>query len=180
MRLYTSDPHFGHANIIEYCKRPFKTTEQMDAAIIGNINNSIKDPEKDELVIAGDFSLSKDYNTIAAYRNRINCKTVHLVRGNHDRLSSAEYAKLFSSVSELKRFQPKGYQKYEITVCHYAMRTWQHSHKGSWHVYGHSHGTLPDDPNSLSFDIGVDCFSFYPLSEQEIYHVLKGTKTQKL
>ncbi len=39
---------------------------------------------------------------------------------------------------------------------HYAQRVWEHSHHGSWHVYGHSHGSLPDDIKSKSIDVGVD------------------------
>ena len=34
----------------------------------------------------------------------------------------------------------------DIVLCHYAMRVWQKSHYGAWMLYGHSHGTLPDNP----------------------------------
>jgi calcineurin-like phosphoesterase family protein len=44
-----------------------------------------------------------------------------------------------------------------ITACHYALRVWNKSHHGSWHCYGHSHGTLLDDPYSNSIDVGIDC-----------------------
>ena len=30
-----------------------------------------------------------------------------------------------------------------VVLCHYAMRVWDRSHYGSWHLYGHSHGNLP-------------------------------------
>jgi hypothetical protein len=52
------------------------------------------------------------------------------------------------------------------------MRTWNKSHRGSWHLYGHSHGTLPDDPHSMSFDVGVDCHNYRPLSFEQVKAVM--------
>ncbi len=33
---YTADPHFGHENILRFCQRPFRSTSEMDAAILAN------------------------------------------------------------------------------------------------------------------------------------------------
>jgi calcineurin-like phosphoesterase family protein len=47
-------------------------------------------------------------------------------------------------------------EKVSLVLCHYAMRVWNKAHYSVRLAYGHSHSTLPDDPNSLSMDVGVD------------------------
>jgi calcineurin-like phosphoesterase family protein len=44
---------------------------------------------------------------------------------------------------------------------------WERSHKGSYHVYGHSHQELP--PSGKSFDIGVEGHDYRPWSLEEIW-----------
>ena len=51
----TSDTHFGHANIIKYCNRPFPDPAIMDKAIIDRHNEVVK-PE-DTVIHIGDFTL---------------------------------------------------------------------------------------------------------------------------
>jgi calcineurin-like phosphoesterase family protein len=53
-----------------------------------------------------------------------------------------------------------------IVLCHYSMQVWDRSNQGSWHLFGHSHGTLKGI--GLSFDVGVDCTEFTPLSLEEV------------
>jgi len=60
-----------------------------------------------------------------------------------------------------------------IVLFHYSLREWNASHWGTYHLYGHSHGTLEDLSNSLSFDIGVDCHNFYPLSYKEVKSIMR-------
>lgn len=45
---FISDPHFGHKNVLEFEKRPFSTVEEMDQAIIDNVNYTIK--KKNDIV----------------------------------------------------------------------------------------------------------------------------------
>lgn len=167
--FFTSDTHFGHANIIRYSKRPFRDVREMDDTMIDRINEKVG--HDDILWHLGDFAFY-DINGWTKIRNRINCNFIHLILGNHDHKrvnrEKAVYD-LFESVQSYKEIRIDGH---DITLNHYAQRVWNKSHHGAWHLYGHSHGSLPDDPHSLSFDIGVDCHNFYPLNMTEISAIM--------
>jgi len=84
---FTSDTHFGHANIIRYSNRPYDTTEEHDEALIANWNFSVQ--PNDEVYHLGDFSFGNKAMEILPRLNGI----IHLIKGNHDhRLSRAELA----------------------------------------------------------------------------------------
>ena len=53
-----------------------------------------------------------------------------------------------------------------LVLCHYALRVWDRAHYGAWHLYGHSHGTLP--AWGLSLDVGVDSHDFRPINLDEV------------
>ena len=48
------------------------------------------------------------------------------------------------------------------------MRVWNRAHRGAWHLFGHSHGNLPDDPHALSWDVGVDNNDYAPIHLDEL------------
>ena len=62
---FTSDTHFGHKNIIEYCKRPFSSVEQMNEMLIKKWNNKVK---VDDIVFhLGDFSFRGGYHKLLKF-----------------------------------------------------------------------------------------------------------------
>lgn len=158
MAIFTSaDSHFGHKNILRYCHRPFLSIEEHDNTIIDNINNVVG--PNDVLYHLGDFSFRG--GSPSQYRSRINCRNIFLIRGNHDPYQKngepdPELCSLFSKVCDIHKasFVMK-FGRQKVIMCHYAMRTWNSSHHGSWHLYGHSHYSLPDIGNK-SMDVGID------------------------
>ncbi len=185
---FTADTHFGHTNILEYCKRPFATIEEHDEALIANINAIVK--EGDILYHLGDFAFTHVWSktadkdrtdtgkTIANYREQINCRNIILIVGNHDPhykdLSpKPELLEHFSQVHIMQRIRVSfNDERQSIVLAHYAMRTWANSHHGAWHLYGHSHGTLPDDPHARSLDCGVDSHDFKPWTLEQIASIM--------
>jgi len=152
---FTADFHLGHQNIIRYCARPFPDVAEMDAAIIDRTNSCVM--EGDALYFLGDFCRGSGKHAIE-YRKRIRCKNIYFIEGNHDagaRQIQTEF-RWWKQLAEIKA------DEQVVVLCHYAMRVWHHSFRGSWHLYGHSHGKLPDDPSALSMDVGVDTHDFRP------------------
>ena len=57
-------------------------------------------------------------------------------------------------------------------MFHYSLRVWDGSHHGSFALFGHSHNTLPDDPNARSFDCGVDRQNLFPISYNRVKEIM--------
>jgi calcineurin-like phosphoesterase family protein len=175
--FYTSDLHFAHENLrVKYCDsraKVFPTLEDMDRGLIENWNKTV--PENGIVYFLGDFSLQRDVNKIKNVINQLN-GTIYCIRGNHDQGLDAAYIafpELQNKIPWIKDYfeltisdstAPKGKQL--IVLMHYAMRVWNKSHSFSWNLFGHSHNTLPDDPNALSYDVGVDSIAPYLASKE--------------
>lgn len=225
----TSDLHLGHGNIMKYCSRTKfmtdedrekflsvkddngqafrslkmsrKSIENMDDAILGNINR-LAMPE-DQLWILGDFAWGRDCSDFYDYRKRINCEDVRLIWGNHDDRYLLKQIYYLDPIQE--PFQ--GYYESGIFIetdegllsedeivemhgarnpykrnqrwyfNHYMNAVWNGSHKNYYHCYGHSHMGAEKwreqhMPNALCFDVGVDGHDYIPWSLEEIKNSL--------
>jgi calcineurin-like phosphoesterase family protein len=181
---FTADLHLGHANIIKFCSRPFLSPEEQalarrdcrgdfplcdetvrrhDDALLDAINERVT--EKDVLWILGDFCWGHLMEA-TEYRNRIRCRNVHLVWGNHDHRSIRP---LFGDAIEQGLIRVRGQ---EIWLNHYPMRSWNKSFHGSWHLYGHVHGRLTGEDvatgYTLTKDVGVDACDYQPVSFEDL------------
>lgn len=173
-----SDLHFYHKRILEYCPdRPWKNMEEMNQGLIDNWNSKVTN--KDTIVILGDFTFSQNEDEVNSILKKLNGKK-HIIWGNHDyKLQKMDCAKrhFLSSNDLLKIKVHDETKKQEIVCCHFAMKIWENSHRGTWHIFGHSHGSMPDDITSLSCDVGVDAkpWDHLPVS----YHQLKAFMATK-
>ncbi len=163
---FTSDMHFGHTNVIKYSKRPFSSVLEMNEAIINNYNSLVK--PSDDAYIIGDFAFTKPEPFLERLTGR-----KHLVLGNHDHRRKKAYLKnpnliWVRDVSEIK------INGQSIWLSHYSHRVWNKWHLGAWHLYGHSHGYMPD--HGLSTDVGVDCWDYKPVSFEQLADRFKDRK----
>lgn len=158
---FSSDYHIDHFNVIRFDKRPFTTVEQMNEVIIANHNAIVTN--EDDFYFLGDFSFNMQ--RAEYYLQRFNGNKF-FIRGNHDKDNMIKlYEKHSTYLGELKEIV---IQEQRITLCHYAMKVWNQSHRLAWHLYGHSHLSLPDDPNSLSFDVGIMGNNYKPYSFEDV------------
>lgn len=159
---FTGDTHFGHANIIKYCNRPFKDVDEMDNTLIENWNRIVK--PNDLVYHLGDFLFKgKKANELLSVLNG----EVVLIVGNHDsRLSKQALAK-FKAVHNTLLLE-----KQDIILSHKSLSFWKELYSAKYNVHGHSHGTSMIIKNRL--DVGCDCFNFCPVHLDVVMEILKN------
>jgi len=182
----TSDTHYSHKNICRGVTnwrtqdgkipldqtRDFATIEKMNSAIVDNINELVE--QDDILIHLGDWSFG-GFENIKEFHDRLICKNIHLVLGNHDHhidRNRDNIRNLFKSVNWFEQFE---YMGETIECCHYPISSWNGLRKGRIHLHGHCH--LPFDKkisNGRRMDIGMDGnLDFAPYDLHEVIKMLK-------
>lgn len=149
---FGSDFHLEHKNIIKYDKRPFRDIEHMNSTIIDNCASVLK--KGDNFYYLGDFCFASS-NKAEGHMKALSYTGASLffIKGNHDRDNIIElYQKYGTYLGEQKRIAIEGQ---DIILNHYAMRVWDKSHRGAFHLYGHSHDNLEYKEWGKSMDVGV-------------------------
>lgn len=180
MIWFTSDTHFGHANVLNFTDRPFEGIAQMDRALVDSINDRVA--STDDLYILGDFSYRMTALEAAALREKICCRKVHLLPGNHDKdWTHKDVAGTFIVEPPILRINIHG-QK--IVLSHYPMTEWQSMSHGSWHLHGHIHsaGSAYNELNRrqglMRYDVGMDANGLAPVSLDEVRAWFGGVEFQ--
>jgi calcineurin-like phosphoesterase family protein len=160
--FFTSDTHFGHANI-KYCNRPFKNLDEMNNRIITNWNNRVK---KEDIVFhLGDFAF-KNSNEIRGegvklnadyWLSKLNGKII-ILKGNHDSHNSmntpiesitlAHFGKRILLIHNPEMVDEKEIRKFDYVFC------------------GHVHNNWRTRKNIIN--VGVDVWNFMPVTFDEL------------
>jgi len=182
--FFTSDTHYNHKNICRGVTnwddskktRDFKSLEKMNSSIVNNINSKVG--QDDVLIHLGDWSFG-GFESIKEFRDRIICKNIYLVLGNHDHHienNRDNCQSHFIEVSNYSRLQVKTKQGEELNfvLCHFPICSWQDLNKGVMHLFGHVH--LPQNlkiTRGKAMDVGVDGNDLSPYSLKEITSIMK-------
>lgn len=182
MLWFTSDTHFGHSAVIEFCERPFRDVRHMEEQLVKRINSRVR-PE-DTLVIVGD-----GFFTNSGQRHKILEKingTKILVQGNHDK-GKTQIAGFDLTVQTMdllvagKRvsvshypFKPERFKlnmplwkallcDVENLVRFYHKRL---KDEGQYLIHGHTHSRKQFEGRLLH--VGCDAWNYYPVSLSQI------------
>lgn len=167
---FTADLHLSHKRILQIANRPFKSIEEHNKEILAAINDTV--PTNATLYVLGDVILHTDTSPVYD----IKTKNRHLIWGNHD---ARNVAAAFQSARDVYMldYPPK------IWLSHYAHAYWPQSHRGSYHLYGHTHTYREETldklfPQRRSMDVGIDnayrlLGAYRPFSLGEILEIMK-------
>lgn len=149
-----SDTYFGHNNIIKYCQRPFKDSNEMDKILVENWNEVVK-PE-DTVYHVGDFGLAK-LEVLRAIRQQLNGRIV-LIKGNHD----GGWVRMRDiGVDE---FHPNDLLIWIGDKSIYFSHEPNFQRKGTVHLYGHVHNRTPEDEPKWAHNMSVEVIDYRPVN----------------
>lgn len=180
----TSDTHYHHTNICLGVTRwrtldgkiptdhtrNFQDLDEMDSVIVNNINSKVG--PNDTLIHLGDVAFG-GFEKIGEFLNRLVCKNIHLVLGNHDQhitKNKEDIRSRFLSVSNYLEVEIGGV---EFVLSHYPLCSWNKLGKGSIHLHGHVHLSAKDKwGNGKRLDVGMDGNNMHPYKLSEIVHMM--------
>ena len=165
-----SDPHIGHANIIDFCERPFSSVRHMESELIRRYNERIG--EQDTVLWLGDCFFLPD-DEAREVLGLFNGRKI-LVRGNHDRRPARMSDIGFCIVTDELVFSAFGHT---FRACHYPYKDINNRDQryanlrprrrpGEILLHGHTHQA--ERYNLNAFHCGVDAWDYKPVMLTEI------------
>ena len=176
--FFTSDTHFGHGNIIQFCDRPFSSVEEMDYNLIKNWNEKV--PTDGLVFHLGDFGWG-GYQEYKKIRGQLNGKII-LIKGNHDFRngcqSEAQYNELFEYTTQQLLIEIEGRKIYLNHVPFLCYGGTYRDPKGLvYQLFGHVHSKVNAKGQDIErlkylfptqYDVGVDNNNYTPISWKEV------------
>jgi len=184
-KYFIADNHFYHSNILKYLDRKFQSVEEMDQHMIEQWN--LKVPKDGIVYHIGDlaFLTRNAVEEMAKLVEQLNGQII-LVTGNHDLIAHKKPDEILKATNKIAQITPYKEikvqdseigEKYKqkIVMSHYPFLRWHHVGQGSWHLFGHVHGTLGQGHTPQALDVGVDgpnITNYQPLSYEEVKTII--------
>ena len=181
---FTSDSHYFHENILNFCKRPFENVQEMNKKMIENWNNKV--PTDGIVFHLGDFSWG-GYQQWKQIREQLNGEII-LIKGNHclKNLTPTAHS-LFKKVVFQMRIEIEGRR---IWLNHFPLLCYSGTYRDfnglEYNLFGHVHLSNHKERNTgrdcdrcfqmlfpTQYDVGVDFNEFAPISWKEVDERIK-------
>ena len=147
MNYYISDMHFFHKNVTKegnnFDKRPFNSLSEMHQYMKEKWNSKITNG--DTVYILGDIAMRGTNEELIALVAQLKGRKV-LIKGNHDDVSDMRYKNVFEEIYDYKEITDYADQDaYKLVLSHYPILMWNGQHRGTIHLYGHTHNTYENE-----------------------------------
>ena len=167
---FTSDFHLGHHRLYETGFRKFSCAQECEEKMLDNFSCIRK---QDNLYIAGDLTLSANYDYVAEFLSQINGNKI-VILGNHDRQTTLDKLKsdgVIANYHPWKGVRPvlDSGQTVPVFVTHFPLLEWHVGNEFRYNLHGHMHGLLAaQDKCPMRYDVGVDANSYTPVTLDQI------------
>ncbi len=185
--FFTSDLHFGHQNIIEYCNRPFGSVDEMNFGLVDRWNSVVG--SDDEVWVLGDVCMGKVEETLRFVKQLHGTK--QLVVGNHDRMFKTKNRQEWEARYRKAGFVSFVYREHQIVapegtvkISHFpytgdsGTKDRFPDHRpvddGGFLLHGHVHGRWLKKGRMV--DVGVDAWGGRPASSTEVFSALSSAE----
>lgn len=186
--VFISDTHFGHANIIKYCDRPFEfpDTSKMDELMLSGLQQA--DAEGKTIFHMGDFVFNPKHLLESKWRPTGNH---YIILGNHDKYADVDgkYRKLYREFfSTIVGYSYKWREnvlyieldEHKIILSHEPQRFLG---SAEYNIYGHHHNNMIRQTDrfkdeydwlfgsSIHFNAGVELTNYKPISYNDLIQI---------
>jgi calcineurin-like phosphoesterase family protein len=180
----TSDTHYHHKNICRgvtnwrtqegkipvSSTRDFRDLDEMDSAIINNINSKVG--QDDTLIHLGDVAFG-GFDRLEQFLDRLICKNIYLVLGNHDHHIKNDRSFIKDRFMSVQNYLEVNIEDENFVLCHYPLQSWHGLNKGVIHLHGHVHLSVQNKwGNGKRLDVGMDGNNMQPYKITEIVHMM--------
>ena len=179
-RWWTADLHLTHGNIIQYCERPFRDVEHMQAAVVREFNQRVH--QDDYVLHLGDFGTRGKERGIEGPREnpmemlaKFNGRWT-LLEGNHDPRNKVKTvgSLLFGTLGPYRfvaHHTPMNHTSVPVPV-----RDLCRSMDVCLCGHVHQHWRVQWIDGLLHINVGVDVNKFRPLDDSELIGVIEQEK----
>lgn len=169
---FSSDHHFGHKRIIDYCDRPFEDVDEMNEELVESWNALVK--SSDTVFYLGDFSMRRE--AMEKFAPRLNGDKI-LIAGNHDGCHPSNHNGRLGLMDLYRRYFSDVYEEYDwgdFLLHHmpyyddFDQRYPEYRPNDNGRILLHGHVHQRWLKNGRQINVGVDVWNYQPVSECEI------------